>query len=100
MALYDFPDPVEHIDAYESGDNLNDDLDNFVKTYLNDKIVIDSINSEITMPKVMQTYMEDFGGNEEALIKFAWKYLDDTEIDEETTIQEVCNKKNIMIRYE
>ena len=100
FALYDFPDPVENIEAYESGDTLDEDLDSTVGTYLNEKVVVDAINNEITLPKLMQSYMEDFGGNEESLLKFVWQYLQDQELDEETVIKEVCQKRNMMIRYE
>jgi hypothetical protein len=44
---------------------LNDKLNNFVVEILNEKINIDVNSGEIVLPKMMNLYKEDFGGNEE-----------------------------------
>jgi len=67
---------------------------------LNDKINIDAMNNELTLPKVLQTYRDDFGSSEEAIIRFVWRYYESEDLEEEQAVREVCHKRNIMIRYE
>lgn len=96
----DFPDIVEHIDFFDTEDTVNDKLDSFVSELLNDKVNIDSMQGEIVLPKLMQTYREDFGGSDESLLRFVFKYYSAEEVDEDLVIKEVCHRKSMMIRYE
>jgi hypothetical protein len=99
----DFPDIVEHTDSFESEEDLNDRLDAFVSEILNAKVNVDTIQSEITLPKLLSTYKYDFcNGADEGLLRFIFKYYNcsGSDIDNETVIREVCHKKTMIIRYE
>lgn len=48
-----------------SEDKLDKDLDEFVTLLVNHKVNIDLDQGEITLPKIVQTYFNDFGGTEE-----------------------------------
>ena len=39
------------------------------------------VQGEFTVPKLMLTYKDDFGGTDEALLEFIYKYLDQPEIE-------------------
>lgn len=99
----DFPDIVEHTDSFESEEDLNERLDSFVSEILNAKVNVDTIQSEITLPKLLSTYKYDFcNGTDEGLLRFIFKYYNcsGSDIDDETVIREVCQKKTMIIRYE
>jgi hypothetical protein len=49
---------------------------------------------------VLNVYRSDFGGSDEHILKFVFKYYSQGEIDEETALREVCHKKSMIIRYE
>jgi len=54
----------------------------------------------MSLPKVLNSYKSDFGGSDENILKFVFKYYSQSEIDEETAIREVCYKKSMIICYE
>ena len=71
----DFPDIVEHTDSFASEDDLNERLDQFVAEILNAKVNIDTIQSEVTLPKVLNMYKYDFcNGSDEGILRFVFKY--------------------------
>jgi len=47
-----------------------------VSETINAKVVIDVAQGEITVPKIFQTYRNDFGGSDESILKFVFKYLE------------------------
>lgn len=96
----DFPDFAEHIDSFPKEDDLDEKLDVFVSEILNAKVNVDTMQGEITLPKLMQTYREDFGGSDESVLRFVFKYFQSEDIDEETAVRDICHKKSMMIRYE
>jgi hypothetical protein len=55
--------------------DLNESLDSFVSEQINQKVVVDYVLGEIVVPSVMQKYRNDFGGTDEAILKFVYKYL-------------------------
>ena len=61
-------------------EQLYESLNNFVGEIINAKVTINVVRGELAVPKLMQTYRDDFL-NDENLIKFIYKYLDDPEID-------------------
>ena len=73
-------------------------MNQFVKDFLSSRVEIDTMNEEITLPKLFETYKDDFGTEEEAL-RFIWNYLDNCKFDVEQIIK-VVKKKNMMIKYE
>lgn len=54
----------------------------------------------MVLPKVLYTYYSDFGGSDEKILRFVFRYLLSEEMDEETVVRDVCARKNLMIRYE
>lgn len=88
----DFPDIVEHTDTFASDEDLNDRLDQFVAEILNAKVNIDTIQGEITLPKVLNIYKYDFcNGSDEGILRFVFKYYNvqhEADIDGETLIRE------------
>lgn len=55
----DFPEVVEHIDAFRAED-LDQQLDAFVAEIINVRMVYDSVQAELTLPKCLQSYYSDF----------------------------------------
>lgn len=96
----DFPDIVEHMDSFPSEEELTEKLDAFVSEIINAKVNVDTIQGEMTLPKVLNVYKSDFGGNDEAILRFVFKYYQQGEIEEETAIRDICHKKSMIIRYE
>lgn len=67
---------------------------------INEKVIINVQTSEIVLPKVLNIYKEDFGGSENEVLQFVLRYYQsEIELDDETLIKEVTQKKNILIRY-
>ena len=95
----DFPNPAEHIDTF-SGEELDEKLDEFVKTILESKVNVDTSNGEIILPKYMAPYKEDYGNTDEGIIRFVWRFFHCDELDEETAVHEVCTKRSMMLRFE
>ena len=96
----DFPDIPEHIDSFPDAETLNENLDKFVAEIVAASVNIDTVQGEFLVPKVFQTYRDDFGNNDESVVRFVFKYLQPEDIDEETAVREVCNRRSLMLRYE
>jgi hypothetical protein len=79
----DFPDFVEHIQviAGEDQDELNESMNNFVGEIINAKVAINVVHGEFVVPKLMETYKEDFGGTDTKVVEFIYEYLDNPEIE-------------------
>ena len=58
------------------------------------------MQGEVALPKMMHTYKDDFGGSDEAILRFVFRYFQGADIDEETVIKEVCQRRSMMIRYD
>ncbi len=96
----DFPEPIDCIDAFQGDEDLSEKLDQYVSSVLNDKISIDLMQGEMVLPKLCLTYREDFGGSDEAVLRFVFKYYKSDEVDEEQIIRNVCERKSLLIRYD
>lgn len=96
----DFPAIVEHLDAFNDEKSLNEKLNSFVQETINDKVSIDIVQKEILLPKVLFTYKDDFGGSDEQVLRFVFRYLKQDGIEEDQFIREACHKKSLMIRYD
>ncbi len=73
-------------------------MSSFVTEILNAKVNIDQEQGEITLPSVLETYKADFGGTDEAVLEFVFRYLEE-EYDQENILSQV-KVKNILITYE
>ncbi len=84
--------------SFESPETLNDKLNQFVKDFLVSRVDVDTMNEEITLPSIFETYKDDFG-TEEDIIRFVWNYMDNSKFEVEQIVK-VVKKKNMMIKYE
>lgn len=88
------------MDYFPSEDDLTEKLDQFVSEIINAKVNVDTIQGEMTLPKVLNVYRTDFGNTDENILRFVFKYYQQGEIDEETAVKDVCHRKSMIIRYE
>ena len=65
----------------EDEEELYDSLNNFVGEIINAKVITNLVHGELAIPKLMDTYREDFGGTDESQLEFIYKYLDNPEIE-------------------
>jgi hypothetical protein len=93
---------VEHIDSFNDAE-LEDQLEKYVAEIINSRVVVDTVQGELTLPRCLHAYYADFTkgvNNDEALLKFVFKYYTLGEISEEKAIKDVCYKKTMIIRYD
>lgn len=85
---------MEHIQVIEGDDEeqLSESLDSFVGEIINAKVTITLMHGEIAVPKLIETYKDDFGGTDEAVIEFIYKYLDSFEIEMGQALQQISEK--------
>jgi hypothetical protein len=95
----DLPEVPEHIDCFDDPDTLNEKFDGFLAEYFNVKVEIDTMNEEISLPKVMEKYKSDLGGSDENLLSFIWEYYQNNEFELDHIIK-LVNKRNMIIKYE
>lgn len=90
----DFPDFVEHIQVIvgENQEELYDSLNTFVGEIINAKVTINVVYGEFAVPKLMETYKEDFGGTDENLLEFIYQYYDNPEIEMNRAFQQIAEK--------
>jgi len=55
------------------------------------------LHGELQVPKHMDTYKGDFGGNDQSIIEFIYRYMDNPEIEYVQAIEEVCEKRSMVI---
>ena len=51
---------------------LQESLNNFVDEIINAKVTINQVHGEFAVPKLMETYKDDFGGTDENLLEFIY----------------------------
>lgn len=95
----DFPDFVEHIQVIsgEDQEELYDSLNNFVGEIINAKVTTNLVHGEFAIPKLMDTYREDFGGTDESQLEFIYKYLDNPEITMTRALQQIEEKSLFIV---
>jgi hypothetical protein len=89
----------EAIECFDDPDTLDEKFDYFLTAYFKEKIEIDSMNEEITLPTVFDTYKGDFGGTDEKVLKFIWNWYQNSEYDLDDIIK-LVSKKSLMIKYD
>ena len=89
----------ESIECFDDPETLDDKFDELLNIYFNEKVEIDMINEEITLPTVFEDYKEDFGGTDEKVLKFIWDWYENCEYELEDIIK-LVNKKSLMIKYD
>ena len=71
---FDYPDTPLHVDAFTSEEELDDQLHTFVNEIIGANVTIDLMQGEVVLPKCIQNYKDDFGGNDENVLRFIFKY--------------------------
>lgn len=56
------------------------------------------MNEEITLPKIFETYRDDFGTDDD-ILRFVWNYNSNAKFDIEQIVK-VVKRKGMMIKYE
>lgn len=93
---------IEHIDRFNAKD-LDSQLDAYVAEIINSRVVVNTVQGELTLPRCLQTYYSEFTNNsnkEEDLLKFVFRYYSMGEISEDKAIRDICQRKSMMIRYD
>ena len=67
-------------------------MSNFVGEIINAKVTINVVHGELAVPKLMETYKNDFGGTDETLLNFIYQFLDNPEIDQDQALRQVIEK--------
>jgi hypothetical protein len=55
---------------------LNESFESFVGEVINSTVNFDLVQGGITVPRVMQSYREDFGGSDKKILQFIYTYLE------------------------
>ena len=71
---------------------MYESLNNFVGEIINANVTINVVRGEFAVPKLMETYKDDFGGTDENLLEFIYKYLDNPEIDMSQAFSQIAEK--------
>lgn len=95
----DFPDFVEHIQviAGEDQEELYESLNTFVNEIINAKVTINVVHGEFAVPRLMETYKDDFGGTDENLLEFIYKYYENPEIAMQRAFQQIAEKSLFIV---
>ena len=78
--------------AGEDQEELYESLNNFVGEIINAKVTTNVVHGEFAVPKLMDTYRDDFGGTDENLLEFIYKYLDNPEIEMSDAFEKISDK--------
>ena len=71
----DFPDLVEFIQDFPNQQTLDQKLEYIFDEVVNDKVEINTNQKIIILPKLCQTYKDDFGSSDENILRFVFKYF-------------------------
>lgn len=93
----DLPQVMEHIECFDDPDTMDEKLNFYLREYFNTKVELDTLNSEIIIPGIFETYYNDFGGTDEAILRFIWNWFDNTECSIEEILQ--MSRTSLQIKY-
>lgn len=90
---------MEHIQIItgEDQEDLYESLNNFVGEIINAKVSINLVHGEFAVPKLMETYRDDFGGTDENVLEFIYKYLDNPEIEMSQALQQIVDHSLVIV---
>ena len=95
---FDLPEIPIHIEWFDDPDTLDEKFDYFLTEYFNAKVEIDTMNEDISLPRVFETYRNDFGGTNDSVLKFIWGWYQNNQFDLDQIIK-LVNRKSLMIKY-
>ena len=83
---------MEHIRVItgEDQEEVLESIDSFVGEIINAKVVFR--DGEIRVPRLMEIYKDDFGGTDETLLEFIYKYHDNPEIEMNQAFHQIKEK--------
>ena len=88
---------MEHIAWFNDPDKIDENYDPFLREFFNTKIEIDSLNKEIAIPNIFETYYYDFGGTNEDILKFIWNWYENPECSLNEAVTAL--KSGLKLRY-
>ena len=56
-------------------DSLEESIEEFVSEIINAKVEVDLEQGQMSLPAVLLTYKNDFGGSEQTILQFVFRYL-------------------------
>jgi len=89
----------EAIECFDDPTTIDTKLDEILSGYFNEKIEIDTTNEEIIIPTVFDIYSADFGGSDEKILRFIWKWYETSEMKLQEVLR-LVRRKSLMIKYE
>ena len=95
---FDFPEVPIHIECFDDPDTLDEKFDLFLSEYFNTKVEIDTVNQDISLPHVFNSYKSDFGSTNESILKYIWKWYNNSQF-ELSEIIKLINKNNLIIKF-
>ncbi|OMJ78408.1 hypothetical protein SteCoe_21781 [Stentor coeruleus] len=96
LVCRDFPSPLlSIIDFFGRSEEL---LDEKTEEFCNREVCLNLAIDELILPKVFQTYMYDFGNNEEQVLRWIWKYFTACKNSIEEVIH-LVRKQKVYILY-
>ena len=73
LVCKDYPNAlVNIIDFFDRSEEL---LDSKTEEFCNREVCLNLAIDELILPKIFQTYMQDFGSTEEHMLRWIWKYF-------------------------
>ena len=95
----DLPEVPEHIECFDDPETLDEKFTCFLEEYFNIKVEVDTMNEEISLPKVIENYKCDLGGSDESILSFIWKFYQNNEFELDYIIK-LVSKRNMIIKYD
>lgn len=91
LVCKDYPNNLASlIDFSDRSDEL---LDEKSEEFCNREVCLNLAIDELILPKVFQTYVNDFGNNEEDVIRWVWKYFTSCKVSADEVIALVRRQK-------
>ena len=96
LVCRDFPGPLQTIiDFFGRSEEV---LDEKAEEFCNREVCLNLAIDELVLPKVFQTYAQDFGSSEENVLRWVWKYFTACKISIEEVLQ-LIRKQRVYILY-
>lgn len=89
----------EAIECFDDSSTVDTKLDEVLSMHFSEKIEIDTTNEEIIIPSVFEKYSADFGGSDEKILRFIWKWYESSEMKLQDVLRQV-RRRALMIKYE
>jgi NIMA (never in mitosis gene a)-related kinase len=96
LVCRDFPSPLQTIiDFFGRSEEM---LDEKTEEFCNREVCLNLAIDELVLPKVFQTYAQDFGNSEEQVLRWVWRYFTACKTSIEEVLQ-LIKKQRVYILY-